>query len=331
MAEMMKKVVVTGKMKNEVVEVEIPEIPDHEVLIKLTYMGVCMSEHYDWQNGKAGMCFGHEPMGVVVKVGKNVKKFKVGDRVTGLMVGGMQEYCTCYEGGLFKVPDNISDIDAIGEPLACIVSAVSKVPLQYPGEDSVAVVGCGYMGCGAIGLLKARGVGKLVAVDINPESLKNALKYGADEAYLPEDLPEEYIAVGKYSATGGFKYVMEWGETEGSLDTAIRMTRQLGFLGVGAYHTGGKRAVDVQMLNVKAIDMLSTHPRDIERLYKSCQLAMDMISKGQWNYKNVPTKVYPMDKFDLAHKELETKFGKYLKAVIDMNPEHIGAEPYIVE
>lgn len=331
MAEMMKKVVATGAMKNEITEVEVPEILDHQILVKLNYMGVCMSEHYTWQTTEAGHCFGHEPMGVVAKVGKNIKKFKVGDRVSGWMLGGLQEYAVTYEGSIFKVPDNISDVDAIGEPLACLVSAVSKVPLQFPGEDSVAVVGCGYMGCGAIGLLKARGVGKLVAVDINPESLKNALKYGADEAYLPEDLPEEYIAVGKYAAKGGFKYVMEWGETEGSLDTAIRMTRELGFLGVGAYHTGGKRAVDVQMLNVKAIDMLSTHPRDGERTHRACQLAMDMISKGQWNYKNVPTKVYPMDKFDEAHADLHNKFGKYLKAVIDMNPEHIGAEPYIVE
>ena len=292
-------------MRSEVVEAEVPEILDHQILVKLTYMGVCMSEHYDWSVRKPGRRFGHEPMGIVVKVGKNIKKFNVGDRVTGWMEGGLQEYCISYEAGLFKVPDNISDVDAIGEPPACIVSAVSKVPLQYPGEDSVAVVGCGYMGCGAIGLLKARGVGKLVAVDINPESLKNALKYGADEAYLPQELPEEYLA--------------------------IRMTRQLGFLGVGAYHTGGKRLVDVQMLNVKAIDMLSTHPRDSERSHKACQLAMDMISNGQWNYKNVPTKVYPMDKFDEAHEDLQNKFGKYLKAVIDMNPEHIGAEPYIVE
>lgn len=331
MAEMMKKVVATGAMKNEITEVEVPEILDHQILVKLNYMGVCMSEHYAWQTTEAGHCFGHEPMGVVAKVGKNIKKFKVGDRVSGWMLGGLQEYAVTYEGSIFKVPDNISDVDAIGEPLACLVSAVSKVPLQFPGEDSVAVVGCGYMGCGAIALLKARGVGKLVAVDTNPESLKNALKYGADEAYLPEELPENYLAVGNYWATGGFKYVMEWGETEASLDTAIRMTRALGFLGIGAYHTGGKRAVDVQMLNFKAIDMLSTHPRDTDRLMNSCRLAMDMLSSGLWNYKNVPTKVYPMDKFDEAHKDLENKFGKYLKAVIDMNPEHIGAEPYIVE
>lgn len=331
MAEMMKRIVAKGNMANEIVEVEIPKIDDNQILVKLSYMGVCMSEHYGWTVAECGQRFGHEPMGVVVEVGKNITSVKVGDRVTGLMDGGMQEYIVTDVSRVFKVPDNITDVDAIGEPLACLVSAVSKVPLQYPGEDSVAVVGCGYMGCGAIGLLKARGVGKLVAVDTNPESLKNALKYGADEAYLPEELPENYLAVGNYWATGGFKYVMEWGETEASLDTAIRMTRALGFLGIGAYHTGGKRAVDVQMLNFKAIDMLSTHPRDTDRLMNSCRLAMDMLSSGLWNYKNVPTKVYPMDKFDDAHKELETKFGKYLKAVIDMNPEHIGAEPYIVE
>jgi len=44
----------------------------------------------------------------------------------------------------------------------------------------VAGVGCGYMGCGAISLLKLRGA-YVVAIDIRKESLDNAKKYGADE------------------------------------------------------------------------------------------------------------------------------------------------------
>ena len=328
MAEMMKKLITKGPRQTEVIEVPIPEINPNQILIKLKYMGVCMSEHYDWSTAKPGRPFGHEPMGVVVKVGEKVKNFKVGDRVTGWFDGGLQEYCPCTEERTFKVPDNVKDVDAIGEPLACLVSAVSKVPIKFPGETSVAVVGCGYMGCGAIGLLKIKGAGKIVAVDINRESLKNALKYGADEVYTPDELPPEYIAMGGNAAKGGFEIVCEWGETAESLDTAIRMTRQCGFLGVGAYHTGGKRLVDVQALNVKAIDMLSTHPRQMDMSYKGCELAMEMLSKGTWNYNNVPVKVYPIDKFDLAHEELSTKFGKYMKAVIDC--ENSGFEPYII-
>ena len=240
----------------------------------------------------------------------------------------MSEYGLANQEDTYLIPDNVKDEDATAEPLACLISAVSKVPLKFPGEDSVAVVGCGYMGCGAISLLKIRCVGKIVAVDINKESLKNALKYGADEAYTPDELPAHYTTMNGNADKTGFKYVMEWGETAESLDTAIRMTRQCGFLGVGAFHTGGKRLVDVQLLNVRAIDMLSTHPREGDIMKVAFQKSMDMLSSGLWKYKNLPVKIYPMDKFDLAHEEITSKYGKYMKALIDLTA--IGTEPYIL-
>jgi threonine dehydrogenase-like Zn-dependent dehydrogenase len=173
-----------------------------------------------------------------------------------------------------------------------------------------------------------------VATDINPDSVKNALKYGADEAYLVEDLPESafYIpgsGLNFDGEPGGFSLVMEWGETNESLDLAIRMTRQCGQLAIGAYHTGEKRLVDVQMLNVKAIDCLSTHPRERELSIEGCKNAVAMMASESWNYKHVPTKVYPVSMFDVAHAELTTKFGKYLKAVVDFSGKEF--EPYIVE
>lgn len=313
----MKRLQMVGPRKSEVVEVPIPSISDDEMLVKVIYYGVCMSEHYDWSISKGGESFGHEPMGIVEKVGKNITKFKPGDKVSGFFGDGIAQYNVANESNTFKLHGDVRDEDAILEPLACMVSAVSKVPVNFPGEKSVAVVGCGYMGCGAISLLKLRGVGRIVAVDINRESLKNALKYGADEAYTPDELPKEYLAPMENIDQGGFELVFEWGETNESLDLAINMVKKCGMLAVGAYHTGGNRSVDVQLLNVKAIDMLSTHPREIDLLAKGAQNAIDMLASGQWQYQNLPTKIYAMTDFDLAHEEITSKFGKYMKAIID--------------
>lgn len=329
----MKKLVMEGPKKAKIIDVQMPEIKrSKDVLIKNRYCGVCMSEHYDWSTAKEGVSFGHEPIGTVVAVGEEVKKVKVGDRVSGLYPGNA-EYAVADEADVFALPDELSDSDAILEPLSCIVSAVSKVKIQVVG-DRVAVVGCGYMGCGAISLLKTRGA-YVVAVDIRKECLENAKRFGADEVYTPDELPANYMDepgkdIGFQSAGLGFKTVMEWGETSESLDLAIRMTRMCGQLAIGAYHTGGKRLVDIQQLNVKAIDCLSTHPREIDINRTACQNSINMLVDGSWNFKNVPTMVYPLAKFDQAQSQLETKYGKYMKAMVDFEASD-DMQPYIID
>ena len=54
-----------------------------------------------------------------------------------------------------------------------------------------------------------------------------------------------------------------------------------------------------------------------------------MLESGEWKFKDIPTMVYPMDKFDLAQEELETKYGHHMKAVINMEME--TGEPYMAE
>lgn len=318
----MKKIVTIEPCKSIIQEVAEPVMNDDSVKIKLKYCGVCYSEHYDWKTN--GGNFGHEPVGVVVEVGKNVEGYAVGDRVSGLwgstLPGGMVEFAVADPkvNTIVKLADNVQDTDAALEPLACLYSAVSKVKCSMPGTR-VCVVGCGYMGCGAISLLKARGC-YVVAVDIRESSRQDALRYGADEAYFPEEVLEKF--------RDKFDVVMEWGETNESLDEAINLTAFCGQLCVGAYHTGGKRLVDVQQLNIKAIEMLSTHPRQAELSSAGARNAAEMLASGAWNYKGVPTMIYPMNKFDQAQADLETKYGHHMKAMIDM--ERLDGEPYLI-
>ena len=325
----MKKLVMEGAKQSKLVEVEKPKLPANNpkaILVKLKYCGVCMSEHYAWSTAKGGESFGHEPVGVVEEIGSGVTRVKVGDRVGGA-VGGGAEYQLTEEPYVFRIPDNTEDEEATFEPLACLVSAVSKVKIPVVG-DKVAVVGCGYMGCGAISLLAKRGA-YVVAVDIRRESLENAKKYGAREVYTPDELPKDYVTDNGDAAKTGFPLVMEWGETNESLDLAIHMTRQCGQLAIGAYHTGGKRLVDVQLLNVRAIDCLSTHPRENDFNLLCYANVARMFADNDWIYKHVPTKVYPITMFDKAHEELPDKFGKYLKAIVDWTKTE--GEPYIID
>ena len=323
----MKQIVMTGPGTSTVKDVPDLHPNDDQILIRQTYVGVCMSEHQNWKDAKAGDTMGHEPLGQIVKVGKNVSGFSAGDYVSGLWgsclpgSGGMVEYAVAdpRQDTVVKLPDHIRHEDVILEPLACLMSAVSKIKCTMPGTK-VWVVGCGYMGCGMISLLKLRGM-FVVGVDIRKESLADARRYGADETYLAGEVLAHY-------PNGSFAFVTEWGETDGSLNLAINLTKQCGQLCIGAYHTGGKRLVDVQQLNLKAIDCLSVHPREYDLSADGARNAVQLLASGAWKYVNLPVKIYPMSKFDLAHEEIESKYGKYMKAIIDMTK--VDGEPYII-
>lgn len=326
----MKHVVMKGPKVSAITE--IPDVlpADNQLLIKTRYVGVCHSEHYAWAHAKEGEAFGHEPMGTVEQIGKNVRGYQIGDRVSGMWggslpgAGGMTEYALAdpERDAVIKLPDNIRDVDGILEPLACMCSAVSKARVALP-YTKVAVVGSGYMGCGVISLLKLRGA-YVVAIDIRKECLENARRFGADEVYLADE------AKGKYLRGGfrGFEVVMEWGETNASLELAVNLTAECGQLCVGAYHTGEKRLIDLQQLGVKAVDIRNTHPREWNLSLDGARNAAAMLASGIWSFTHIPVKVYPMSQFDLAQQELETKYGAYMKAVIDMTKA--DGEPYIL-
>lgn len=327
----MKHVVMTGPRQSSICEISAPVPGDSQVLIKLKYVGVCMSEHDAWAAASPGDAFGHEPLGTIMRVGKNVTGYAVGERVSGLWggtlpgAGGMVEYAVATPecDTIVKVPEGFRDEDFILEPLSCLMSAVSKTRTSMPGT-TVAIVGCGYMGCGALSLLKACGC-RIVAIDIRKECLQDALRFGADEIYLAEEAQSHFADNPDFP---GFDVVMEWGETSEALNLAIGLTRQCGQLCVGAYHTGGNRHIDMQQLNIKAIECLSVHPREAGLNQTGAINAAGLLKSGMWKFLNVPVKIYPYTQFDLAQAELKTKYGSYMKALINMERDDFA--PYIL-
>ncbi|MGF0036777.1 alcohol dehydrogenase catalytic domain-containing protein [Victivallis vadensis] len=325
----MKQVVMVGPRKSEVIDVPIPEITDDQLLVKVTYTGMCHSEWYPWTVAQPGELFGHESVGVVARCGRNVTGFKEGDRVTGLGGGGLREFIVMEPEKVVHVPDNLKDEDAIVEPLACLLSAAVKMPLTTLG-DSVAVVGCGYMGLGMISLFKAMGYGDIVAVDIRKEALDNARRFGATETYLPEELPQEYIldwkAIGapdlkrdghKTDIFGiGFPNVMEFTGTESGLQLAGEMVCAHGRMGIGGYHNDSLRTIDYKLWNFKAMDTINCHERRIMYEAGLCGRIMMLLSRGIWNFTGVTNHIYSLEEFDKGMEEMEKHANGFIKGAV---------------
>ena len=328
MKNTMRQMVMEGPRRSKIIEVPIPSYSENEMLVRVTLTGMCHSELYPWATAKAGDILGHESIGVVEAVGKNVKGFAVGDRVTGLGGGAYKEYIVVQPEKMAHVPDSLKDEDAISEPLACILSAAMKLPVETLG-DTVAVVGCGYMGLGTIGLFKAMGYGNIIAVDLRDEALENAKKFGATETYKPDELPEMYRSnfetIGKADLTRsgdnanvfapGIPTVMEFTGTESGLQLAGELVKAHGRLGIGGYHNDGPRSIDYKLWNFKAITTINCHERRIEYEAGLCRRCMELLEKGIWQFTGV-TKIYDMQDFDKVSEMMETHPDIFIKAAI---------------
>jgi len=82
----MKALVLEDYMKFSYVEVPEPEITDDDVLVQVKAAGICGSDVHG-MDGSSGrrippIIMGHEASGVIVRKGKNVKDWHIGDRVT---------------------------------------------------------------------------------------------------------------------------------------------------------------------------------------------------------------------------------------------------------
>lgn len=190
---------------------EIPSINDDEVLVKVHSSGICGSDVMEWYRiKKAPLVLGHEIGGEIVKVGRNIKEYKIGDRVfvshhvpcnecsyclddkhtlcntlhsTNYYPGGFAEYIRIpklnVEVGVFKLPNEITyDQSVFIEPLACVVRSM-RISEMKPNKN-VLIIGSGIAGLLHIKLARFMGADKIISTDINDYRLKIAKKIGSD-------------------------------------------------------------------------------------------------------------------------------------------------------
>ncbi len=219
----MKASVYTGTRKIEVQQINVPAISEDEVLLKIHACGVCGTDivKYQYDLVKPPVVLGHEVAGTVEKVGSNVSKFKVGDRVvvahhtpcyschfckhgsvsmcetfkkSNLDPGGFAEFlripATHVQMTAHKIPEGMTFEEAIFmEPLACILRNIKRANLQQ--KDSALIVGLGSVGLMTAMALKSMGM-KVFATDLKQDRIDLAKKHGIDWASTPStDLKEQ--------------------------------------------------------------------------------------------------------------------------------------------
>lgn len=205
---------------------KFPNLPDDEIRIKVTYAGLCFSDVH-WCRGHWGdqlypIAPGHEIMGIVTQTGKNVTRFKVGDKACvgaqrqcckscKICKMGEESYCPSiapydkytygrYWGGYsthaqqpenfaFHVPDGMNEKTCA--PLLCAGTTV-WAPIDKYGKPGMktAVIGIGGLGHLAVQILAKKGY-EVAAVTTSMSKKDYILGLGATkviDSTNPEDL-----------------------------------------------------------------------------------------------------------------------------------------------
>lgn len=314
-----KAAVIAGPGNLEIIEAPIPGTGPNQALIKIKICGICASEYHLWRTGTdLGRPFGHEYVGVIVAVGDSVTKRRIGDRVTSRTYGAFAEYIVEHEDNLVAVPDELDAKEAMGEPLSCIISGALRTDVR-PG-DSVCIVGTGFMGLGFLQMMRAKGAVRVIAVDVRAEGLAHALHLGADEAYLPHEVPKaDKVLFGELALfQNGVDVVVESSGSQAGLDLASDMVRAHGVLSIVGYHQSGVRNVDMRLWNWKAITVVNAHERRDWRHVDYIATAFRLIQAGRLNIKDMITHSYAFEDINAAFTALAEKPAGYIKGYVEI-------------
>jgi threonine dehydrogenase-like Zn-dependent dehydrogenase len=314
----MKQSVLKQPRSSEVQERPLPPVGAEDVLVRVAACGVCASELHGWAGDSQAYPreYGHEVAGVVVEVGSEVTAFAPGMAVTGLFMKGYAEYARVHQRLVAPVPEGVPVEQALGEPLACVLSGARRTRVEL--GDTVAVVGLGFMGLLTLQAIRLRGPARLIAIDPRPEARQMARQLGADEVLAPGEVPVQ-LTLTQWKQLGkghGVDVAIEASGTQAGLTLAGEMVHEHGCLSLVGWHQGGPRLVDMELWNWKALDVLNAHERRQEYLMDCMRRGLALMAAGKLDMGSLISHRFPIEGVDEAFGALQAKPPGFLKAVV---------------
>ena len=257
--------------------------------------GLCRSDWHGWQGHDADIQSfphvpGHELAGTVVAVGKDVRRWRGGERVTLPFVCGCGHCGECRAGnpqvcaqqfqagftawGSFAeyVAVDYADFNLVALPddmqfdtaalLGCrVVTAYRAVQQQgriAPGEWLV-VFGCGGVGLSAVMFGHALGA-RVIAVDINAEALSLATELGAQHALLVANRAETVAHIVALTGGGASVSLDALGSAATSRDAIACLRRRGRHVQVGLMtEEGGAASIPMARIISEELEIIGSH------------------------------------------------------------------------
>ncbi|HEV2672390.1 MAG TPA: L-threonine 3-dehydrogenase [Gemmatimonadales bacterium] len=299
-----------------------------EVLIAVRHAGVCGTDLHiaDWDPWaqhriKPPIVVGHEFAGEIQGLGDGVTGLRVGQLVTaeGHIVcghclqcrtgnshickntriigvdrdGAFAEYIVMPTTNVLTLSGIPTEVGAIMDPMGNAFHTV--LTAEIPGS-TVFVVGCGPIGCFAVGIARAAGATKVIASDVNPKRLALAEKMGAHVVInaAKEDVVKTVIAE---TDGEGADVVCEMSGVPSALHQALASVRLGGRVQLLGIPKGDVPINFADEIIFKGITLYGVIGR---KMYQTWHLMRRFLTSGQFDPRPVITHKFPLAKIDEA-------------------------------
>lgn len=231
----MKAFVIEEKYKCSIQDIAIPVPANDEVLIKVMAVGICGTDAHLYKgeyDNPYPTIPGHEYSGIIEAVGKDVKHFKIGQRVAadpniyceacdnckqnkqnfcldykglgGKVSGAFEQYMVINHRSVFDIGDLDFTTAAMAEPLSCVIHGHDNA---RPGfGEKILIFGSGPIGLMHLQLCKYDGAFSVTVVDLKQENLDLAKNLGADHTVLSSANLSENL---KEISADGFNLIID--------------------------------------------------------------------------------------------------------------------------
>jgi threonine dehydrogenase-like Zn-dependent dehydrogenase len=313
----------TGVRQTEIRQVELSVPQPHEVQIEVFACGVCAWDAYLFK-GKDMLQphpfgFGHEAVGIIREVGKEVTRFSPGDRVFCTDEGPQRQMAQWVNinaesvGFLPKTLEKTEDfLPYIGEPCVCVINGLRNITIT-PG-DSVAIIGTGYMGLLNVEAFRYSHTGSIYCFDIDEKKLVLAKELGADQCWLSNS-PEGQQAAKDIIAAGGVDITVECSGSQAGLTLATDLVRNAGTIANFAWHRA-ERTVDASPWHLRGLRIINTSP-SLDRHFTDNVIPTErVIARGVFKQEKLITHVMDYHKIQDMLTIAEAKSDNYIKGVV---------------
>jgi len=299
-----------------------------DVLIAVRHAGVCGTDLHiaDWDAWAQGrinppIVVGHEFAGEIVAIGGDVTGLKVGQLVTaeGHIVCGHCLQCRTGNSHICKntriigvdrngafteyiaMPaTNVLTLDGIPTEVGAVMDPMGNafhtvLTAEIPGSF-VFIVGCGPIGCFAVGIARAAGAAKVIASDVNPTRLALAARMGA---HVTINAAKDDVVRTVLAETGGegADVVCEMSGVPSALHqafAAVRMGGRVQLLGIP------KGDVPVDFANEIIFKGITVYGVIGRKMYETWHQMRRFLTAGQFDPRPVITHRFPLAKIDDA-------------------------------